>query len=506
MKNQTLTHWIDRVRQFSWALLLLTLPVTSFPFFPGGVGGETLIRPLAIYPLILLVVLVTIPRLFTRPLPRTLLPLLGFVVLATLSSILALTTGTSSLRGIPMSDRIFRNLITLAIGCAFFLTVVLYPKSLQDLTRSLRWLYIGFGIALLWGSLQAIYVIHFDPGYFDWMNQLQSLISTRKLFETRISGMTFEPKWFAEQLSFLLLPWLVGSVISRQSVFKWRFRWITIELLLLIWAVGVLLFTFSRTGFVLLILTTFLGILLSRIMMRGEPRTGKRSILNRRVILPAVIATLAMTAVILVVGTQNRYFSRIWRYWTSDSPRRLSFLEYIVVEQRLVYWETAYRMYEDSPFLGVGLGNYAFYFDEFLPNDPANRQTEILRQLTPVEGRVRLITAKNLYARLLAETGLVGTITFTTFVIAVFGCVLYLLFSRGTKQKFWGISGFISMAIFAVLILSFDSFAIPNMWIVFGLITAATHLPSSSSSAEANKLTGNPLQPEVSPETQQTTP
>jgi hypothetical protein len=38
-------------------------------------------------------------------------------------------------------------------------------------------------------------------------------------------------------------------------------------------------------------------------------------------------------------------------------------------------------------------------------------------------------------------------------------------------------SGFISIVAFAFVIFSFDSFALPNMWIVFGLITAAAHMP-----------------------------
>ena len=478
MKRQKLTRWIDKIQQISWVLLLLTLPVTSFPFFPGGVGGETLIRPLAIYPLIVLVILGTIPLLFTRPMPKTSLPLFAFIVLATLSSIIALSTGTSSLRGIPMSDRIIRNIITLGIGTAFFLTVALFPTSWKELNNSLRWLYIGFSAALLWGTLQAVYVIYFFPRYFDLLNRLQSFISTRRLFDSRISGMTFEPNWFAEQLTFLLLPWLLGSVLSRRSAFKWRYRRVTIEWLLLFWTVVILLFTFSRTGFGLLIITTFLGILLSRFRLNGKPATENRPSLYRRVLVPAIIAAIGMTAVILIIGTQNRYFSRIWRYWVTERPNNRTFLEYIGVEQRLVYWETAYRMYEDSPTLGVGLGNFAFYFDEFIPDRPYNRQPEIIRQLTPVEGRVRLITPKNLYARIMAETGLLGTITFTTFVIAVFGCVLYLLLSPAPQQKFWGISGLIGMVVFVVLVFSFDSFAIPNMWVVFGLITAAAHLPT----------------------------
>ena len=112
-----------------------------------------------------------------------------------------------------------------------------------------------------------------------------------------------------------------------------------------------------------------------------------------------------------------------------------------------------------------------------LPDQPYNRQPEIIRQITPVEGRNRLITPKNLYARLLAETGIMGMVTFTTFIFAVIGCTLYLLFSDSMVYKFWGISGLLGFIGFLVINFSYDSFALPNMWVVFGMITAAAHVP-----------------------------
>jgi O-antigen ligase len=163
-------------------------------------------------------------------------------------------------------------------------------------------------------------------------------------------------------------------------------------------------------------------------------------------------------------------------------------LQYIAVEQRFVYWETALRTFTSYPVLGVGLGNYAFYFDEMLPNQPWGFQKEIIRQITPSAGEDRLITPKNLYARLLAETGLLGTAAFTAFVFAMAGCVMFLLFSKNPEQKFWGINGFLAMVVFVIVVFSFDSFALPNMWVVFGLITAAAHMTDRDGEAASDSL------------------
>ena len=522
---------IEKVSAIAWAFFLIALPVTSFPYFPGGVGGDTLIRPLSVYPLMLLLVLVTLPRLFTRPLPRTFLPLLAFSVVALASSVLGMLYGVDALKGVSMAERLVRNLVTLGIGGAIYLTVALYCTTWEALDRSLRWLYAGFAIALLWGSLQAVYVIHYSPGYFKLLSAVQSFISTRRLFTTRISGLTYEPKWFAEQISFLLLPWLLGAIIQKRSAFQWRFttpwhiwqkktarredtgqedsteentgrenpaptkrREVTVEMLLLGWAVGVLIFTYSRTGLFILLMAAFLSVLFAARQRREQraismPRARPHS--RSRVWLQALLAVVVLGTVILLAGTQNRYFSRFWRYWTDENrPANKTYLEYIAVRQRLVYWETAYHIYEAYPWLGVGLGNYAFYFDAMLPDQPWNQQPEIIRQLTPGEGSVRLITPKNLYARLLAETGLVGTIVFTTFVIAVLGCALALWLAppdSDRRARYWGVSGLLGMAIFCAVIFSFDSFAIPNFWVVFGLITAAAHIPRQEDLPNAEK-------------------
>jgi O-antigen ligase len=249
---------------------------------------------------------------------------------------------------------------------------------------------------------------------------------------------------------------------------------------MLCWAVVVLLFTLSRTGIFILALLAFVGYLLYRYHFHKKPASTGKPV--RRRILEAGSIVLIVVTVLAIVGSQNAYFSRLWRYWTEAKRRNRSYLEFIAVEQRLVYWETALRIFDNDPWLGIGLGNYAFYFDENLPNRPFDVQKEIVRQITPGEGRDRLITPKNLVARLIAETGVMGTSAFLTFLIAVAGCMIVLWVSPSPEQKFWGLGALLALIVFAFVIFSFDSFALPNMWVVFGLITAAAHLPDPGES------------------------
>jgi hypothetical protein len=301
--------WAPRL---AWIFLFISLPVSSFPYLPEALGGRALERPLAIYPLAVLVALVTLPRLLRRPLPRAFLPLLAFVVAAIAASLLAFVTEVDSLRGVSMVERFIRSLFTLALGCGFYFTVVLLHTSWEDLRFSLRWLYAGMAAALLWGTFQIVYVIHFSPAYFRFINAAQSLVSSRKLFNTRISGLTYEPKWFAEQICFLLMPWLLASVLTRRSIFNWRWRWITVEWLLLAWGTVVLIFTFSRSGLFILGVLAVLAFLLYRLANVGK-RAGAKSYPHRRtprlrLAFELAVILVALTAGLYVVGSQNPYF------------------------------------------------------------------------------------------------------------------------------------------------------------------------------------------------------
>jgi O-antigen ligase len=479
-----LSLWLPRLRQILWILFLLSLSVTSFPYFPSGLGGSTQVRPLALYPLIGLLLLVVLPRLLTKPLPRTLLPFFAFVAVALVATLISLTRGLDPDFGFTVADRALRNLITLGIGAAFYLAVALTPETPEDLRSTLRWLYAGFSVALFWGSLQVVYVFRFSSQYFQILKRLQRFISIRKLFPKRVSGMTYEPNWFAEQIAFLLMPWLFAAVISNYTVFRWRWRWITVELLLLAWATGVLIFTYSRSGVALLFLQLILAVFFWP--RKKSPKTAW-GVIARRILLVGVVV-LILGVVIFAAGTQNNYFARLWSYFTSEEGTG-EYLQYIAFSQRFTYWNTAFRIFEDHLLMGVGLGNFTFYFADYLPDQPLYPTPELLRKLTPEIGRDQTVTTKNLFVRILAETGLLGTAVFLSFLVALMGVGLYLWLSPQAGEQFWGRAAILGLVVFCVVAFSFDSLAIPNMWIVFGLVTAAGNVFLGQSSSRIPKET-----------------
>ena len=469
---------LGSARAIFWALFLMSLIFSSFPFFPPAIGGEALVRPLAIYPLLILIALVTIPYLFTRRLPATLISLLPFLIAVIASSAISLLLGIDTAQGVSLSSRLLRALVTLFLGVAIYFTVSIYPQSPEDMKTSLRWLYVGFSIALFWGSLQAFYVIRFQPRYFEFLGEIQRYISTRRLFDNRISGPTYEPNWFAQQISFLLLPWLLAAILSGQTVFRWRWRWVTIEWFLLLWSLAVLIFTFSRAGLAVMAAVIFLGLLFFRHARSGARKAArtKRAVWGRRLVEAGIILMIVI-GLVFAAGKDNTFFSRIWDYSPqTNNPTLFEYIRYLGFGARVMYSDTAYRIYDAYPLTGIGLGNYAFFFNDYLKINNLALYPEVLRIVTPEKGVNTLITPKNLYMRLLAETGLIGMATFVAFMLAILGCAVYLRLSSEPEEKFWGTAGLLGIIAFSLSAMSYDSFAIPNMWVVFGLITAAANL------------------------------
>jgi hypothetical protein len=470
------------IEKAAWAAMLFALPVTSFPFFPRAIGGEALVRPLSLYPLIFLIPFSVIPRLFRKPLPKNILALLLFVLVAVCSSIISLFRGIEPALGISVESRVVRGLFTLAIGCAFFLTIALLPENTHDLRFSLRWIYAGLATAMVLGSLQAYYILSPSPAYFGFLENIQKNLSIRRLLFDRISGMTYEPHWFAEQIILLLLPYTLAAIMNNYTIFRWRWRRLTLEWILLGWALVLLPFTFSRAGLMNLIIVIFVGLLFfhprnSEHVISGKTKFNRALISRsiRNVIWVMLIVTVVLTPIYLI-GSRNPFFARIWSYWKNPGATFEGYLSSLGVDARVTYAQAAFNIYQAYPFLGVGLGNYAFYFEEMLPYRPIGEVTEVLLMITPELGRDRLITSKNFFLRLLAETGIVGWITFGVFLVMSIGYALYLWLSPDKEWKYWGTASLCGLVAFALSALSFDSFVIPDIWILLGFITAATRI------------------------------
>ncbi len=465
--------------------LFLSLPMTNFPFFPASFGGDSAyVRPLLVYPLLGLVILMTLPRLISKTIPRPTVILTLFFIWALVVSIIPLLRGVESpWREISLLPRETRIIITLLLGLAIYYTVSLFPQTIAELRFSLKWVYAGLGLALTWGSLQALYIIDFIPGWFEVMVKLQKFVTIRKLNPSRVTGMTYEPSAFADQLVVIWLPLVLGASLEDYTVFKWRWKWITIEKILFVWTIAILAFTLSRTGLIFGVGVIGFGFLLKIFGPQHKTQKEKKSgqekfllaqTLNKHRLVLILLSVGGFLVLFFALGTQSNYISRMWEYFTiTDDFDLRRYFNYIGFGSRMTYWETAWLIFLSHPIFGVGLGNFTLYFSRFIPYQQLISTPQLLRHIVPIPGRIRVISVKQFLFRILAETGLVGGVIFFVFLLILTAGALYLWLSKDKEERFWGIASILGITAFLGDTFSFDSFAIPNPWIVFGLITAA---------------------------------
>jgi len=152
-----------------------------------------------------------------------------------------------------------------------------------------------------------------------------------------------------------------------------------------------------------------------------------------------------------------------------DFANRLTFAE------RTIYWGTGWAVFNDYPLLGVGLGNAGFFFPDKMPAFGAG-----LEELNRVFYYQSFIpNTKNLWVRILAETGLVGFSFFITWLYTLWQTARFNQRKPAQMTQTLGLMG-----VFALLGLFFegfsvDSFALPYIWFGLGLVTAGGRLAKS---------------------------
>ena len=82
--------------------------------------------------------------------------------------------------------------------------------------------------------------------------------------------------------------------------------------------------------------------------------------------------------------------------------------------------------------------------------------------------------------RLLAETGIIGFLLWTTWLFLVLLTAIALRKRAQLTSRLLGLAGILAMLALAIDGFSLDTFALPYYWVTFGLVTAAFHANSST--------------------------
>jgi O-antigen ligase len=373
------------------------------------------------------------------------------------------------------------------IGVSVYLVTVTISRDRRRLEASLRWLYIALGITLFLSVIQICSIV-FEKPLYDQLNEIQRMFSLRNLRKGRVSGFAYEPSWFADQLVVLWIPFVLGGLLAGNRILSTRRYGILFEILLLIIASAALAFTYSRGGvasFLFSVGLTFILVIISRwrkILDWLTAADNASELLATRL----ATATLRLSVSILgLVGTlvgvgrifsRSSYFSLIWeRSWLLEVTGNIArYLASIGADIRVALSLAGWEVFLRNPIIGVGLGQSGFYLLDHLPS--WTRESSVLTASLFSPFSMQFPNPKNLWIRLLSETGLLGTTFFIVFMIVMLACAIYLAGKRDRLMKHIGLAGVISWLAIVVEGFSLDSFALPTMWIALGLVTSGVWL------------------------------
>ena len=453
-----------------WLALLLLMPVSSSPLLPFG--GGTLARPLAIVPAALLLGLAAWRMIALHQRPR--LDPEGFVLLG-LFTLYLVVSGLLIVMALPETvfkgqtplESLLRALLTWAVGVSFYLVARLRIRTRADIDQTLRFLAIGMSASVAFAGLQAV-AMYQGGEMLQLVQQVTDLLAVHyDGLVTRAQGMTFEPSWLATQIILLLMPALLAGAMTGQGK-AWQ----------LVAGFGValagLLFSGSRFG-----LVGAVGMLLASGLI-----AALRGRLAAAAIFVGVLATggagiAAMSN--LGTGAGSTYFTAPLALLSGDADLGAAagadptgeVTDALTLAGRAAAGEAAARMWLAYPLFGVSLGNNYRFFGEYAPDwafttqlftHGAKEGVGWLDANSPEKGN-----AKNMFLRLLSETGLVGFL-----IAAIF--LLRQIFRGRARDEFHLYFRLASAMALGFAFLNQDSFVDPCLWIPLALCFAFNHL------------------------------
>jgi len=465
-------------------LLAFFLPFTSFPLV-ARLTGSSMVAPLSLIPMGAMLLFWLLPYFVRRgSLPPQSRVLMAFVVVTLVSCIAAFWLPIPPYKGQTILNQEISALMTLAVGVGFYMVVSAWLRGTDRFYFLLRWINWGGILMLVWSFVQlAVWSRH--EVYPVWIWDLQGHFSSSLLlFPRRATGFAYEPSWLAHQLNMLYLPYWLAASVAGFSAHRFRVWKISLENVLLVGGLAALFLSVSRIGWLaFLAMFSYLILLLNSWFVRWAQErllrllSGKaqwEQIIRRWFRLASLLVLLTIYAGLMIGAAyaMSRYDPRMARLFDFSTIGEFSFIYYanqLVFAERIVFWQTGWKIFSDFPVLGVGLGNAGFFFPLKL--------SAFSWGLTEVRTLAYQWTAtpniKSLWVRLLAETGIAGFALFISWWYILWKSGRFLLAHKGRFYKMAGLTGAFVLVGFIVEGFSLDTFALPYYWISFALLASA---------------------------------
>ena len=471
-----------KLPDFLWRTLLLALPFSSLPLLSDAIGG-TSVAPLSFIPMALLLLFWWLPDFISRKmfLSYHLKPILLFIFVGVISTLFAGLREIPSYRNTFWWKQIAEVLVTLFMGLGFYLITIYMVKDPKNLRITIIFITVAGITTILYSLLQYGSWIFLNK-YPEWMKSFQSLISSSgKLYDRRATGFAFEPSWLAHQLNMLYIPLWLGMTVKKISIFKSKlFNKFPYELVLCALAFLSLFISFSRIGWITgIILMAYVAF---RYTFQWVVKTSQRSEYKNfskkeeRLFFVKTWGRLVLffVSIIFIAGiilsTIDPRMAALFDIQRIVDAGFMGWASKLGFAERIVYWWAAYNVYQYFPVLGAGFGLPGYYFPQSVPGY-GYRLPEITRTILT---DLHIPNAKNLWVRVLSETGIVGFALFISWLIQHWRDAGEV--ERIKTDKLISSMGFIGKLIIIAMIVegfSLDTFGLPYYWIGLGLIAAS---------------------------------
>jgi hypothetical protein len=476
-----------------WFLVMVGLPLTSFPLLYRLTGA--VVAPFSAIPLAILLLIWLVPYLLERgSFPGEVVPYLYFILVALLVTGLGFFLNGYYARGRDFFDQSLRAFFTVAIGLSFYLLFAAFPRDQATLRKTLSYINIAGLILILWTGMEIIVLrsrprVGDMPEFIRVVRNALAIQSPSMIYTTRVTGFAYEPSWFVRQFNLMLLPIWMAAAFQRVSIYKFRLWFITAEDLFLIAGLFVFGSSSPRIGLVALLASfAYLAVLLLIRLHQWvfgwyleKRRKPARHLIGMKIILAvlmvAVMMGLAASAIIGYAELASRWD---YRYalllqsplssldvFSMDTTELIYRARDLAFFERVIYWLGGWQVFADYPF-GVGLGNAGFYFYDRMHG--AGLESYEIRDV--IHRANYLPNTKNLWTRLLSETGFIGLAVFLVWLYVLWRSAGLTRGSKTTELRIVGLAGQLFLLAFLLEGFSMDSFAMPYEWIMAGLISA----------------------------------
>lgn len=456
-----------------WVLAVAALPLTSFPLV-AILTGSSSVAPgslLFVIPLALLAFPFVIFR--KKALPFQMKPVLAFFLYAFISIALAFFRQIPDYKEQSITAAAIEGAATLGLGLLFYLVFVSLPDSKKKIDATLRILNWSGLAVILWSILQ-ILITPQAKFPFDIIDHAQNFFSITQVFEGRMTGFAAEPSWLAHMLNLVYLAYWLAAAINRTSVHRFRIWKFSFEDLLLVGGIAALIGSLSRGGLAsFMLVVAFLFVLLNVCFigwLSHKWNLKHKGWITALLSLAVILAYLVLlTAGLFALSKIDTRMEAVFQFDKTEENPLINYAETLQFGERVIYWQTGWNIFNDHAMLGVGVGFSGFYFPEYLP-DAGWGLTETRRLLYHSPG---LMNIKNLWARLLAETGMIGFALFLTSLIVFAFTAAEMARSKSVQRRTLGYMGLFMLIALVFEEFSVDSFALPYLWFTLGLVTAA---------------------------------